>query len=137
MSTETSSPFQERGWQRRDNLLRHKVAREFARWFKSRSVWLHILVGLLIVNLILFFTTTGLGKAATAVPAARESLPRVGPVVLYSLFAGMLVTFGAMIVVWGAGAQRATTLRMRGKLGVHNRTEAAARARALGLLPSH
>jgi len=129
MSAETGSPFQviqERDRQQwLGNLLRGDLARELAHWLKSRKVWLRILVGLLIVNLILFFATTGLSKAAKAAAAAGEPPPRVGTVLLHGVFVGMLVAFGAMIVVRvgnvgdrraGTAAWRATALRMRGKL---------------------
>jgi DNA-binding CsgD family transcriptional regulator len=111
----------ERGWRRGlDNLLRGKLAR----WLKSRKVGLHILISLLLVNLILFFTTTGVSEATQAGAAARVSLPKVGTELLYGVFVGVLVAFGAMIIVRGAiagegrsgtVARQATPLPMPGK----------------------
>jgi DNA-binding CsgD family transcriptional regulator len=143
MSTEPNSLFQmvhERGWRRGlGKLLRG----EFARWRKSRTVWLHILIALLIVNLILFCTTTGLSKATGAAATASKSPPGAGTVMLYGVFVGMLVAFGAMIVVRGAivgarrpgtAAWRATALRMQGKLDkepIDRNTEVVLLARML------
>jgi DNA-binding CsgD family transcriptional regulator len=125
MSTETGSSFQvvqERGWQRGlGNLLRGEIAS----WFKSRKGWLQILIWLLIINLILFFATTGLRQVTKAAAAAGEPLPKVGTDMLYGVFVGMLVAFGVMIIARGdivaerrsgTAAWRATTLRMQGKL---------------------
>ncbi len=129
MSTNTKSLVQmihERGlWRGLDNLLRGELAREPLRWLQSREARLHILIGLLIINLVLFFTTTGLGEAAQAAPAARESPPEVETVMLYGVFGGMFVAFGVMIIVQGASVGdrrsdtagwRATTSRVQGKL---------------------
>jgi len=111
MSTDTSSSFQvvqERGWQRGlGNLLRG----ELSRWFKTRKVWLHTLMWLLIINLILFFTTIGLSEATKEAVAAGEPPPEVETVMLYGVFGGMFVAFGVMIIVQGAivGEKRAGT----------------------------
>ena len=111
MSTETSSSFQvvqERGWQRGlGNLLRG----ELVRWFKTRKVWLHTLMWLLIINLILFFTTIGLSEGIKEAAAAGEPPPEVETVMLYCIFGGMFVAFGVMIIVQGAivGEKRSGT----------------------------
>ena len=111
MSTDTNNPFQmvqERGWQRG---LGNLVRGELARWFKTKRVWLHILMWLLIVNLILFFTTIGLSEAIKEAAAAGEPPPEVETVMLYGIFGGMFVTFGVMIIVQGAivGEKRSGT----------------------------
>ena len=143
MSAETGSPFQviqERGRQQGlGNLLRGKLAREF----KTSKVWLRILIWLLFINLILFIATTGLRQVTEAAAAAGVPLPRVGTVLLYGVFVGMLVAFGAMIVARGGivaerrsgtDAWRATTLRMQDKLNkepMDPNTEFVLRARIL------
>jgi len=111
MGSDTNSLFQmvhERGWQRGLGKLLHG---ELARWFKSGKVWLQILIGLLIINLILFSTTIGPSQAAQAAVAAGESSPKVRDDLLYGFFVGMLVAFGVMIVVRGAiaGGKRSGT----------------------------
>jgi ABC-2 type transport system permease protein len=98
----------ESGWQRGlGNLLRG----ELSRWFKSRKVWLHTLMWLLIINLILFFTTIGLSEATKEAAAAGEPPPEVETVMLYGVFGGMFVAFGVMIIVQGAivGEKRSGT----------------------------
>ncbi len=111
MSSDTSSSLQvvqERGWQRGlGNLLRG----ELSRWFKTRRLWLHTLMWLLIVNLILFFTTIGLSEATKAAAAAGEPPPEIETVMLCGVFGGMFVAFGVMIVVQGAivGEKRSGT----------------------------
>ncbi len=97
-----NSQFQiteERGWKRGlNNLLRGEISG----WFKTSRVWKHILMWLLVVNLILFFTTMGLSEATKAAEAAGELPPEVETVMLYGIFGGMFVGFGVMIIVQGA-----------------------------------
>jgi ABC-2 type transport system permease protein len=105
MSTEPNSQFQlvkERGWQRGlGNLLRG----EFSSWFRSRKWWSQILIWLLSINLILFFTTLGAEEAAEA----GGEIPEI--IALYSIFGGMFVMIGVMIVLQGAivGEKRSGT----------------------------
>ncbi len=90
---------QERGWQRG---LGNLLSGEFSGWFKTSRVWRHILVWLLVINLILFFTTMGLSQATKDAEAAGEPPPDVETVMLYGIFGGMFVAFGVMIIVQGA-----------------------------------
>lgn len=83
----------ERGWRRGlNNLLRG----EFSSWFRSRKWWAHILMWVLAINLILFFTIMG---AEDDPEAAAEEEDAVG---LYGIFGGMFVMVGVIIVMQGA-----------------------------------
>ena len=99
MSTTKSSQFQmvdERGWRRgMGNLLRG----ELSSWFKTRRWLKQILIWLLIINLILFFTVIGLGEAVKEAAAAGEPPPDVDTPMLYGVFGGMFVAFGVMIAM--------------------------------------
>ena len=99
MSTTKSSQFQmvdERGWRRgMGNLLRG----ELSSWFKTRKWLKQILIWLLIINLILFFTVIGLGEAVKEAAAAGEPPPDVDTPMLYGIFGGMFVAFGVMVAM--------------------------------------
>ena len=99
MSTTKSGQFQlveESGWRRgMGNLLQG----ELSGWFKSRRWLKQILLWLLIINLILFFTTIGLSEAAKEAAAAGEPPPEVETVMLYGVFGGQFVAFGVMIIM--------------------------------------
>jgi len=84
----------ERGWRRGlNNLLRA----EFSSWFKSRKWWVHVLIWLLSINLILFFTIIGAKDAVAAGEEAGDDA-----VQLYSIFGGMFVMIGVIVVSQGA-----------------------------------
>lgn len=84
----------ERGWRRGlDNLLRG----EFSGWFKSRKWWVHLLIWLFTINLILLFTVIGAKDAAKTGEETPEDT-----VQLYSIFGGMFVMIGVMVVAQGA-----------------------------------
>ena len=111
MSTTKSSQFQlveEKGWKRG---LGNLMQGELSSWFKSRRMWKHILMWLLIINLILFFTTIGLNVEAKEAMAAGEPAPEVETLMLYGIFGGMFVAFGTMIIVQGSivGEKRSGT----------------------------
>ena len=83
----------ERGWRRGlNNLLRG----EFSSWFKSRKWWGHLLIWLLIINLILFFTVIGTREAAKTGEEAEDTI------MLYGIFGGLFVGIGVMIIMQGA-----------------------------------
>lgn len=94
MSTDNSSQLQrvdERGWRRgMGNLLQG----ELSGWFKSKRWWKQIVLWLLIINLILFFTIIGTKGAV----AAGEP-PPVDILMLYGIFGGMFVAFGVMVIM--------------------------------------
>jgi ABC-2 type transport system permease protein len=99
MSVTKSSQFQrieEKGWKRgMGNLL----AGELSSWFKTRRWLKQVLLWLLIINLILFFTVIGLNVAAKEAAAAGEPPPEVDTPMLYGVFGGMFVAFGAMVIM--------------------------------------
>ncbi len=82
-----------RGWRRGlDNLLRG----EFSVWFQSRKWWLHSAMWLLSINLILFFTTLGPKAGAPTGSGIPDTIE------LYSIFGGLFVMMGALVIVQGA-----------------------------------
>ena len=99
MSTTKSSQFQlveESGWRRgMGNLLQG----ELSSWFKTRRWLKQILLWLIVVNLILFFTTIGLSEATKEALAAGEPIPAVDTPMLYGVFGGMFVAFGVMVTM--------------------------------------
>jgi len=99
MSNAKSGQFQmvdERGWQRgMGNLLRG----ELSSWFKTARWLKQILLWLLIINLILYFTTIGLAEATKEAVATGEPVPAVDTPMLYGVFGGMFVAFGVMIIM--------------------------------------
>ena len=99
MSNAKSSQFQmvdERGWRRgMGNLL----SGELSSWFRSTRWLKQILIWLVIINLILFFTVIGLNVATKEALAAGEPLPEVETPMLYGVFGGMFVAFGVMVAM--------------------------------------
>lgn len=99
MSTDKSSQFQmvnERGWRRgMSNLLDG----ELSSWFKTRRWLKQILLWLLVINLILFFTVIGLNAAIKEAAAAGDPPPEVETPLIYGVFGGMFVAFGVMITM--------------------------------------
>ena len=87
---------EERGWQRGlGNLLQG----ELSSWFKSTRWLKQILLWLLIINLLLFFTVIGLNEATKDAVAAGEQPPEVDTPLIYGVFGGMFVAFGVMITL--------------------------------------
>jgi ABC-2 type transport system permease protein len=84
----------ERGWRRGLNNL---LQAEFSSWFKSRKWWVHVLIWLFSINLILLFTIIGARDAAMAGEEAGDDT-----VQLYSIFGGMFVMIGVIVVAQGA-----------------------------------
>jgi ABC-2 type transport system permease protein len=91
----------ERGWRRGlGNLLKG----QFSGWFQSSRWWRHALIWLATINLILFFAT--LGMSGEAENEAGDS-----PLILYSIFGGIFVAIGVMIIMQGVivGEKRSGT----------------------------
>ena len=99
MSTSKSSQFElvnEQGWRRgMSNLMQGEISG----WFKSKRWLKQIVLWILIINLILFFTVIGLKEAAKDAIAAGEPPPSVDTPLLYGVFGGMFVAFGVMIIM--------------------------------------
>lgn len=99
MTTVKNSQFElvdERGWRRGMNNL---LNGELTSWFKTRKWLKQIIIWLLIVNLMLFFTTIGLNDSINQAAAAGEPMPEVDTPLLYGVFGGMFVAFGVMILM--------------------------------------
>lgn len=99
MTTAKNSQFElvnEQGWRRGWNNL---LNGELAGWFKSKRWVKQIIIWLLIVNLMLFFTTIGLNDSINQAAAAGEPMPEIDTPLLYGIFGGMFVAFGVMILM--------------------------------------
>jgi ABC-2 type transport system permease protein len=81
----------ETGWRRG---LGNLMTGQFSGWFKSSRWWRHGLIWLATINLILFFAT--LGMRGEAENEAGDS-----PLILYSIFGGIFVAIGVMIIMQG------------------------------------
>jgi ABC-2 type transport system permease protein len=99
---------QERGWRRG---LGNLMDGELSAWFKSSRWWKQLLIWLVVINLILFFTTVGLNQAAEEAAAAGEPAPEVETIMLYGVFGGLFVAIGVMILMQSAivGEKRSGT----------------------------
>jgi ABC-2 type transport system permease protein len=77
---------------------------QFSGWFQSSRWWRHALIWLATINLILFFAT--LGMSGEAENEAGDS-----PLILYSIFGGIFVAIGVMIIMQGVivGEKRSGT----------------------------
>jgi ABC-2 type transport system permease protein len=81
----------ERGWRRgQGNLLKGQISG----WFQSSRWWRHGLIWLITINLILFIATLGMGGEA-------ENEAGDSPLVIYSMFGGIFVAIGVMIIMQG------------------------------------
>jgi ABC-2 type transport system permease protein len=81
----------ERGWRRGlGNLLKG----QFSGWFQSSKWWRHALIWLGAINLILLFATIGMRGEA-------ENEAGDSPLVIYSIFGGIFVAIGVMIIMQG------------------------------------
>ena len=91
----------ERGWRRG---LGNLMKGQFSGWFQSSRWWRHALIWLATINLILFFAT--LGMSGEAENEAGDS-----PLILYSIFGGIFVAIGVMIIMQGVivGEKRSGT----------------------------
>jgi ABC-2 type transport system permease protein len=92
----------ERGWRRGlDNLLRG----ELSSWFKSSRWWKHLIAWLVIINMFMVIFVYAASESATT---GAEAPPLL---FMYTLFGGMFVAIGAMIIVQGAivGEKRSGT----------------------------
>lgn len=87
----------ERGWRRG---LGNLLSGELTVWFRSPKWWKHILIWLLTINLILFFTMIGAEEAAKEDPAAAAEVSET--VELYSIFGGTFVAIGVLVIMQGA-----------------------------------
>jgi ABC-2 type transport system permease protein len=99
---------EEHGWRMG---LRTLLRGEFSSWFKSRKVWLHILIWLLGINFILFLGTFGVREAQRMSQGSRGSAPKIETVEHYAMFGGLFVAAGVIIVMQGAiaGEKRSGT----------------------------
>jgi ABC-2 type transport system permease protein len=99
---------EEHGWRMG---LRTLLRGEFSGWFKSRKVWLHILIWMLAINFILFIGTFGVREAQKMTRGARGTAPKIETVEQYAMFGGLFVAAGVIIVMQGAiaGEKRSGT----------------------------
>jgi ABC-2 type transport system permease protein len=99
---------EEHGWRMG---LRTLLRGEFSSWFKSRTVWLHILIWMLAINFILFIGTFGVREAQKMTEGARGTAPKIETVEQYAMFGGLFVAAGVIIVMQGAiaGEKRSGT----------------------------
>ncbi len=98
----------EQGWRMG---LRTLLRGEFSSWFKSRKLWLHILIWMLGINFILFIGTFGVREAQRMTRGAGGTAPKIETVEQYAMFGGLFVAAGVIIVMQGAiaGEKRSGT----------------------------
>lgn len=91
--------------------LRTLLRGDLSEWFKSRKVWLHILIWLLAIDFILFLGTFGVREAARMTQGSRGTAPKIETVMQYGIFGGLFVGVGTIIVMQGAiaGEKRSGT----------------------------
>jgi ABC-2 type transport system permease protein len=82
----------ETGWRRG---LGNLLSGELSNWFKTTRWLKHSIIWLLAINLVLFFTTLSIEEDA----AQGEVVPDVETLMLYSIFGGMFVMFGVLIML--------------------------------------
>ncbi|MHA2248971.1 MAG: ABC transporter permease [Candidatus Kariarchaeaceae archaeon] len=88
-------PIEEINWKRGfTNIL--KI--ELSSWFKTKKWLKHILIWLLVINLILFFTTLDGGEEEPVDPEEEPQEPNEEFIMLYSIFSGLWPALGVIII---------------------------------------